>query len=174
MPNLCGNFYSTGDSFRDNSYDSFFVERIQELQIGTSAKSIIYTKDSALQKEERAFFKNRVKKAFIQWLYYKKLLPWEELPSFLDVHHKHPLGGGGDSSFSNLVILPRRDHEKMNREVIDPQLRGIVEGETREIIVPWWDDSYVDWFNIRKYIDELERSHGRFRGRGSDGFRGRD
>lgn len=110
---------------------------------------IQYTKNAHYQKEARVFFKSRVKKAFIKWLYYKGVLPWKELPSFLDVHHKHPLGGGGSNEFTNLVIMTRRDHEKMNKEVFDPQLKGIVEGETREILVPWWKDGcYVDWEGI--------------------------
>ena len=141
-------------------------------------KQITYTKNSTKQKEERAFFKNRVKKAFLHWLYYKGLIPWKELPSFLDIHHKHPLGGGGNNEFTNLVIMVRRDHEKMNREIIEPQLRGIREGETREITVPWWNSEkgeFIDWEGIYRYLEELERSrrmrssgriHGRARGRG--------
>lgn len=138
-------------------------------------KQITYTKNSTKQKEERAFFKNRVKKAFLHWLYYKGLIPWKELPSFLDVHHKHPLGGGGSNEFTNLVIMVRRDHEKMNREIIEPQLRGIQEGETREITVPWWpsadkgrEGEFVDWEGIYRYLEELERSR-RMRSSGRGG-----
>lgn len=135
-------------------------------------KRITYTKNSAKQKEERVFFKNRVKKAFLQWLYYKGVLPWKELPSFLDVHHKHPLGGGGDNNFSNLVIMVRRDHEKMNREIIEPQLRGIQEGETREIEVPWWQSErgeYVDWEGIYRYLEDCHSRGCSGRGRSCRG-----
>lgn len=116
--------------------------------------TIQYTKDTRRGKEERAFFKNRVKKAFLQWLYYRGVLPWKELPSFLDVHHKHPLGGGGTNDFSNLVIITKETHNIINRTIIDPQLEGIKEGETRTISVPDWD-SYIDWSSIDEYLHNV-------------------
>lgn len=115
---------------------------------------IEYTKNTRKGKENRAFFKNRVKKAFLHWLYYKGVLPWKELPSFLDVHHKHPIGGGGTNDFSNLVIITKRQHNLINRTVIDPQLEGIREGETRNIRVPDWE-GYVDWADIDDYLHEI-------------------
>ena len=141
--------------------DSMIADCKHSLNQNQKCKQITYTKNSTKQKEERAFFKNRVKKAFLHWLYYKGLIPWKELPSFLDIHHKHPLGGGGSNEFTNLVIMVRRDHEKMNREIIEPQLRGIREGETREITVPWWNsekEEFIDWEGIYRYLEELERS----------------
>lgn len=155
--------------------DSMIADCKHSLNQNQKCKQINYTKNSTKQKEERAFFKNRVKKAFLHWLYYKGLIPWKELPSFLDVHHKHPLGGGGSNEFTNLVIMVRRDHEKMNREIIEPQLRGIQEGETREITVPWWpsadkgrEGEFVDWEGIYRYLEELERSR-RMRSSGRGG-----
>lgn len=122
-------------------------------------KEICYRKDSRLTKENRKSFQKRVKKAFISWLAYKGYLPEAckngQLPQWLDVHHIHPLGGGGDNEFSNLVIIPKTRHVKMNRQFFDC-VGDLKEGESRNIVVPSFVDGrgnplFVDYEGIREY-----------------------
>lgn len=122
-------------------------------------KEICYRKDSRLTKENRKSFQKRVKKAFISWLAYKGYLPEAckngQLPQWLDVHHIHPLGGGGDNEFSNLVIIPKTRHVKMNRQFFDC-VGDLKEGESRNIVVPSFVDGrgnplFIDYEGIREY-----------------------
>lgn len=107
---------------------------------------ITYTK--CLAKKERKFFQSQVKRAFIRFLAYKgdfdpyippldlKELKAGHLPQWLNVHHVHPLSGGGSNEFSNLKVISKAYHIRINKDYYDPQLLGIKEGETRVIDVP--------------------------------------
>ena len=119
---------------------------------------IIYTKikpDSVRQ--NRNFFKNHVKKAFVAWCAYEgffnDILTEDEvdrakrgyLPDDLNIHHKVPLSGSLDlfvNDFSNLSIIHRNTHEFINKYVFAPQLRQLYDkpfGTEIEIEVPNYD-----------------------------------
>ena len=119
-------------------------------------REVVYTKmPPAVCKYNRAFFKNRVKKAFVKWCAYEgwfdgvlskaeiKLAKNKgHLPEDLDVHHMLPLSGTEDpivNSFSNLCVLHKETHIQINKEIFQPQLKGIDKapyGHQRVISIP--------------------------------------
>lgn len=123
---------------------------------------VIYTKvEPDVCKKNRTFYKNHVRRAFIMWLayegYFDGVLTKQEikkakkgqLPKDLNIHHKIPLSGTYDdeyvNSFANLVVLHKTTHERINREVFQPQLNPIIKapfGTQIEIDVPEY--GYVD------------------------------
>ena len=126
-----------------------------------------YTKiEPELVRQNRNFYKNHVKKAFIAFCayegYFDGLLTRLEidrakmgiLPKDLNVHHKVPLSGSVDlfvNDFSNLAIIHKNTHEFINKYVFAPQLRHIADkpfGTEIELEVPNYD--YVDRDGIRK------------------------
>lgn len=128
---------------------------------------IKYTKlEPDLVRQNRNFFKNHVKKAFIAFCayehYFDGILTQSEidkakrgmLPRDLNVHHKIPLSGNNDlfvNDFSNLSVIHKETHEFINKYVYAPQLRHLSDkplGAEIEIEVPNYD--YVDRDGIRK------------------------
>lgn len=65
-------------------------------------------------------------------------------PKGYNVHHKFALHGGGKNEFSNLILVPNYPHDQWHKDVMDPQLIGIQEGETRKIMIPWTDEMIYD------------------------------
>lgn len=132
---------------------------------------ITYTKIPAdICRQNRNFYKNHVRKAFIMWLAYEgyfdgvlskpeiKKAKKGQLPKDLNIHHKMPLSGTYDSdfvnSFENLVVIHKNTHERINRDIFQPQLNPIMTapfGTQITIDVPAY--GYVDAMGIR-----LERS----------------
>jgi hypothetical protein len=122
-------------------------------------REVVYTKMSpSLCKHNRSFFKNRVKKNFVKWCAYEgwfdgvlskaeiKLAKKKgHLPEDLDVHHMIPLSGAEDpivNSFANLCVLHKETHKQINKEVFQPQLKGIDKepyGSQRVITIPIYD-----------------------------------
>lgn len=128
---------------------------------------IKYTKiEPDLVRQNRNFFKNHVKKAFIAWCayegYFDGLLSRAEidkakmgiLPKDLNVHHKIPISGSTDlfvNDFSNLSIIHKDTHEFINKYIYAPQLRHLSDkpyGSEIQIDVPNYE--YVDRDGIRK------------------------
>lgn len=123
---------------------------------------VIYTKvEPEVCKKNRTFYKNRVKKAFVMYCAYEGFFDGVlskseiekakkgQLPKDLNIHHKIPLSGTYDdeyvNSFANLVVLHKTTHERINREVFQPQLNPIIKapfGTQIEIDVPEY--GYVD------------------------------
>ena len=117
-------------------------------------------------RQNRNFYKNHVKKAFIAWCAYEgklnEVLSKSEikkakkgvLPKDLNVHHKMPLSGSEDlfvNDFSNLAIIHKNTHEFINKYVFAPQLRQLYDqpfGTEIEIEIPNFD--YVDVDGIKK------------------------
>ena len=103
-------------------------------------------------RENRHFFEGKVKRAFVQWCAYQGLFDGVltddeivqakiegKLPDCLDIHHIVPLSGTKDpavNEFENLAILYKATHTKINRQIFDPQLKGIKIGESRKILIP--------------------------------------
>ena len=117
---------------------------------------ITYTKVPAdICRKNRAFYKNHVRKAFIAYVAYEGLLNGiftkseikkakrGQLPDDCNVHHRIPLSGSYDNnivnSFENLTILHKNTHERINREIFQPQLNPVMKapfGTQIEIDVP--------------------------------------
>lgn len=132
-----------------------------------------------LVKQNRNFYKNHVKKAFVAFCAYEKLfdglLTKQEierakmgiLPRDLNVHHKIPLSGSNElfvNDFSNLSVIHKSTHEFINKFIYAPQLRTIADkpfGYETIIEVPNYD--YVDRDGIRKErIDEVDTFYKRW------------
>ena len=128
---------------------------------------IIYTKvKPSVCKQNREFYKNHVRTAFVIWCAYEGL--FDEcftkqeieqakrgvLPDDCNVHHRVPLSGCDDESvhyFDNLTVIHVKTHERINREIFAPQLRTILNapyGTSIEIDVPEFD--FVDVEGIKK------------------------
>lgn len=128
---------------------------------------IKYTKiPSDMVRQNRNFYKNHIKRAFVMWCayegYFNGVLTPNEiekakkgvLPKDLNVHHKVPLSGSSDlfiNDFSNLAIIHENTHKFINKYVFAPQLRVLHNkpyGTEIEIEVPNYD--YVDRDGIKK------------------------
>ena len=143
-------------------------------------REVVYTKmPPNLCKHNRSFFKNRVKKNFVKWCAYEgwfdgvlskaeiKLAKTKgHLPEDLDVHHMIPLSGAEDpivNSFANLCVLHKETHKQINKEVFQPQLKGIDKepyGTQRVITIPTYDP--VDCKGIlmerKKVLDKSKKA----------------
>ncbi len=133
---------------------------------------IKYTKiEPETVRQNRNFYKNHVKKAFIAWCayegYFDELLSKAEiekakmgiLPKDLNVHHKVPLSGSVDlfvNDFSNLSVIHKDTHEFINKYIYAPQLRAISnEPYGTQVILEVPNYDFVDRDGIRKErIDE--------------------
>lgn len=128
---------------------------------------IKYTKiEPDLVRQNRNFYKNHVKRAFVMFCayegYFNGVLTPNEiekakkgcLPKDLNVHHKVPLSGSTDlfvNDFTNLTVIHKNTHEFINKYVFAPQLRHLLKepyGTTIEIEVPDYD--YIDVDGIKK------------------------
>lgn len=128
---------------------------------------IKYTKVTPdVVKQNRNFYKNHVKKAFIMWCayegYFNGVLTAAEierakkgcLPDDLNVHHKVPLSGSNElfvNDFTNLTVIHKRTHEFINKYVFAPQIRDLLNepwGTEKTLEVPDYD--YVDEEGIKK------------------------
>lgn len=128
---------------------------------------ITYTKvPPKICRQNRDFYKNHVRKAFVMWCAYEGL--FDEcftkaeikkakkgvLPDDCNVHHKIPLSGSNElfvNDFTNLTILHQRTHEYINKYIFAPQLRQIQNepyGTEIRIDVPKF--GYVDVEGIKK------------------------
>jgi hypothetical protein len=59
-----------------------------------------------------------------------------KVPHGYNVHHIKPLDDGGDNRFDNLVLLRAHPtHEAIHR-YLDPQLRGLEIGQSRQVSLP--------------------------------------
>ena len=65
-------------------------------------------------------------------------------PNGFNVHHKLSLHGGGKNEIGNFILTPLYPHDQFHHDVIDPQIAGIREGETRKILIPWTDELIYD------------------------------
>ena len=61
-----------------------------------------------------------------------------------NVHHKLALHGGGRNEFSNFILTPLYPHDQWHSDVMDAQLLGIREGQTRTIKIPYTDEMIYD------------------------------
>ena len=65
-------------------------------------------------------------------------------PKGYNVHHKLALHGGGKNEFSNFILTPLYPHDQWHHDVMDAQLLGIREGQTRTIKIPYTDEMIYD------------------------------
>lgn len=129
-------------------------------------------------KENRKFYHNHVRHAFVKWCAYKGLFDGVftkaeikhakkrgNLPQDCNIHHIMPLSGNPNSNvndFTNLVVLHKRTHERINKEVFQPQLKGMDKepyGTMRVLEIPTY--SYVDREGIiterKKVLDKSKK-----------------
>lgn len=66
------------------------------------------------------------------------------VPNGFNVHHKLAIHGGGKNEFSNFILTPLYPHDQWHHDVMDPQISGIRDGETRTIQLPWTDEMIYD------------------------------
>ena len=58
-------------------------------------------------------------------------------PHGFNTHHKLPIYGGGTNDFSNLVLIRREPyHDMMHYHLINPQIRGMQEGNQKSVVIP--------------------------------------
>ena len=130
-------------------------------------------------KENRKFYHDHVKYAFVKWCAYQGLFEGVftkaeikhakkrgTLPQDCNIHHIMPLSGNPYSNvneFDNLVVLHKSTHMSINKEIFQPQLHGIDKepyGTMRVIDVPVYN--YVDREGIveeRKKVLDKSRKH---------------
>ena len=65
-------------------------------------------------------------------------------PLGYNVHHKLPIHGGGKNEFSNFILTPLYPHDQWHHDIIDPQIDGLAEGESRKIMLPYGDEMIFD------------------------------
>ena len=101
-------------------------------------KEVVFTKVSPeTRRHNRRFFERHVRRMFIKYLAYTNQFDGvlndreiEEaklghLPADLDVHHIFPIAGSESedvNSFTNLTVLHKTTHIRINREIFAPQL----------------------------------------------------
>ena len=85
------------------------------------------------------------------------------LPKDCNIHHKMRLSGTDDdkfvNSFANLVVIHKRTHERINKEIFQPQLNPIITapvGTQIEIDIP--EFGYVDRRGIAEERSRLWRT----------------
>ena len=104
-------------------------------------KEVVFTKVSPeTRRHNRRFFERHVRRMFIKYLAYTNQFDGvlndreiEEaklghLPADLDVHHIFPIAGSESedvNSFTNLTVLHKTTHIRINREIFAPQLKEI-------------------------------------------------
>ena len=74
----------------------------------------------------------------------KEMAKYGHAPKGYNVHHKLPLHGGGKNEFSNFILTPLCPHDQWHHDVMDPQILGIREGESRDILVPSSEEMIYD------------------------------
>lgn len=108
-------------------------------------------------KENRKFYHDHVKTAFVKWCAYKGyfdgVFTTQEienaqtkgrLPEDCNIHHIKPLSGceySNVNDFSNLAVLHKNTHKHINKTVFQTQLEGIERepyGATRVIDIPYY------------------------------------
>lgn len=123
-------------------------------------------------RQNRNFYKNHVKKAFVMYCAYEGLFnnvltPNEieqakrgVLPKDLNIHHKIPLSGSTDlfiNDFSNLAVIHKNTHEFINKYVFGPQLRQLYNkpyGTEIEIEVPNYDMVDIDGIKKERILEK--------------------
>ncbi|MCQ2966024.1 MAG: HNH endonuclease [Alphaproteobacteria bacterium] len=61
-------------------------------------------------------------------------------PNGYNVHHKHPIHGGGHNVFENLILMPIKPHDELHHKVMDPQVKNMQSGDSKMVWIPWSDD----------------------------------
>ncbi len=163
-----GGFYSEGHHNRDQREGNFSFDTIHGLKL----KEVEYTVPSKAERvakreefngvrdEDGNVLVEGVRSKFLKMLakdHEKELVDRLGLtdrdiqgmregytPNGFNVHHKLALHGGGKNEFKNFILTPLYPHDQFHKDVMDAQLLGIREGETRKIKIPWTDEMIYD------------------------------
>lgn len=63
-----------------------------------------------------------------------------KVPVGFNVHHKLPIHGGGQNEFSNLILMPCKQHNDLHQIVLDPQVERMDAGASKKVMLPWSND----------------------------------
>lgn len=138
---------------------------------------------ASVVKKNRTFYKNHVKRLFIAFCayegYFDDIFTKQEikkakkgyLPEDCDVHHKIPLSGTNDlfvNDFTNLVVLHKETHKKLNKYVLAPQIRPTYKAEAGTTIyveAPAYDFVDIEGIKTERALQHLlkEKKFGRRR-----------
>lgn len=80
-------------------------------------------------------------------------------PNGWNTHHKQSIYAGGTNDFDNLILIRRRPyHDMLHYHLINPQLQGMQEGETRKVNLPIPEENvYVPTRSARHLERDAER-----------------
>ncbi len=87
-------------------------------------------------------------------------------PHGFNTHHKLPIYGGGTNDFSNLILIRREPyHDMMHYHLINPQIRGMKDGDKRNIVIPD-PQSYVfvpspQYKFLEKWVKKGRKTYGK-------------
>ena len=99
----------------------------------------------------REFHKSKIAMEFIKLLYhthqldaimeqsphFRPIFEAGRLPKNFNIHHIHPLSGGGKNTIDNLCLIEVSLHNSLNKYFFDPALRDVTEpGQVKQISVP--------------------------------------
>ena len=70
-------------------------------------------------------------------------------------HHKIPLHLGGTNDPDNLVLMNKREHNMLHKYIIEPQIKGLMKGQTRDIMLPVMESDTFD-FSSDKFAHFLD------------------
>jgi hypothetical protein len=133
----------------------------------------------AVVKDNRKFYKDHVKTAFVKWCAYKgyfdEVFTKQEielaqrrgkLPEDCDIHHIVPLSGCNytdANDFTNLAVLHKSTHKHINKTIFQPQLKDIEKapyGTMKVIDIPNY--TFVDREGIieerKKVLDKSKKA----------------
>ncbi len=163
-----GGFYSEGHHNRDQrdgnfSFDTIHGLKLKEVEYKVPSKSERVAKRAefnGVRDEEGNVVVEGVRSKFLKMLakdHEKELVERLGLterdiqgmregytPNGFNVHHKLALHGGGKNEFSNFILTPLYPHDQWHKDVMDAQILGIREGESRKIKIPWTDEMIYD------------------------------
>lgn len=163
-----GGFYSDGHHNKDQRAGNFSFDKIHGLKLKEVEYTVPSKADRMARREEFNGVRGSngevvvegVRSKFVKMLakdHEKELVERLGLterdiqgmregyvPNGFNVHHKVALHGGGKNEFSNFILTPLYPHDQWHKDVMDGQLLGIREGETRTIKVPWTDEMIYD------------------------------
>lgn len=122
---------------------------------GFKLKQVEWTvPDQQTRKRRRSGF-DKVRKAFLEELgtnHVEELVALGLTPAQIkqvksgknpvgyNVHHKHPIHGGGRNVFENLILMPIKPHDELHHKVMDPQVKNMQSGDSKMVWIPWSDD----------------------------------
>jgi len=119
---------------------------------GMPVRQVTYTLPPMAERQRlRHEFNKVARKAFLEWLAAHRrpqliaagmdeaqidaMVRDGNAPPGWNVHHKLPLGGGGDNAMSNLVVIREAPHVALH-QFLFPQIKHLQEGQSTRAFLP--------------------------------------